>query len=208
MKKFLLILVVAAGAFLAYKFLFKKEEPKKEKPKPLAVSAHSEGFNQAVNNMLDDYYQMTDGFVNWDAEKVNKSSAGLQVKLDSLKVDELKKDSTIYQTALFSWENAKSALQTINATADWNGRRRALQDLSDNLRTLLLTIKYDGATVYWQECPMAFGDGIAGNWLSAGEEVVNPYLGNKDPNHGSSMLHCGETKMKIDFTVPDTSNAY
>ena len=205
MKKFLILVLFLIGAFLGYKYATKKDEPAREKPKPLAVSQHSDAFNQSVGNVLDHYYQMTDGFVNWDAEKVNKSSIGLQIGLDSLKVDELKKDSTIYQTVLFPWENAKTNMKTVVGSQDWNERRRALQDLSDNIRMILQTIQYDRAIVYWQECPMAFGEDQPGNWLSDKEEIVNPYLGNKDPKYGNSMLNCGETKMKIDFTAGDST---
>jgi hypothetical protein len=28
---------------------------------------------------------------------------------------------------------------------------------------------------------------------------MNPYLGKKSPQYGESMLHCGETKLKINF---------
>ena len=205
MKKLLILLLVVVGAFLIYKYFFKKDEPKGEEPKPLAVSQHSDVFNESVNNVLNYYYQMADGFVNWDQETVNKSSEGLKIALDSFKVEELKKDSTIYETALFPLENARASATAINASADWKERRRSLQDLSDNLCTLLLTVKYDQGIVYWQECPMAFGDGMAGNWLSDKEEVVNPYLGTKDPQYGNTMLNCGETKMKIDFTARDST---
>ena len=70
---------------------------------------------------------------------------------------------------------------------------------------LLITIKYDQGVVYWQECPMAFGENTIGNWLSAEEKVINPYLGAKDPKYGATMLNCGETKEKINFSVPDTA---
>jgi len=206
MKKLLIVIVVAVGAFLIYKNFFKKNEPAAEEPKPISVSKHSDVFNRSVDDILNGYYQMTEGFVNWDADKVNTTSTGLQKALDSLKVDELKKDSSIYQTILFPWDNAKNNIAAIVSSVDWNGKRRALQDLSDNLRTLLLTVKYDRAVVYWQECPMAFGEGMAGNWLSRKQEVINPYLGNKDPQYGATMLNCGENKSKIDFIEQDSTN--
>lgn len=206
MKKLLIVIVVAVGAFLIYKKFFKKNEPAAEEPKPISVSKHSDVFNRSVDDILNGYYQMTEGFVNWDADKVNTTSTGLQKALDSLKVDELKKDSSIYQTILFPWDNAKNNIAAIVSSVDWNGKRRALQDLSDNLRTLLLTVKYDRAVVYWQECPMAFGEGMAGNWLSRKQEVINPYLGNKDPQYGATMLNCGENKSKIDFIEQDSTN--
>lgn len=200
----MVLILLVVTAFLVYKFAFKKVDKPREKPKPVAVSKHSEAFNESVKSVLTYYYQMTDGFVNWNVEAVNKTATGLKMSLDSFKVEELKKDSTIYQTALFPLDNAKNNIASIIASSDWQQRRRALQDLSDNLRMLLLTVKYDDGIIYWQECPMAFGEGQLGNWLSEKEEILNPYLGKKDPKYGESMLNCGETKMKIDFTAQDT----
>ena len=205
MKKLLILLLVLIGAFLVYKNFFKKDEPKRDEPKPIAVSKHSDAFNESIEKILDDYYAMHGGFVNWDSTTVNSSATNLKNSLDNFNTDELKKDSVIYQTVLFPLDNAKNNVALVIAAADWMGKRRALQDLSDNLRNILQVVKYDRAVVYWQECPMAFGDGMSGNWLSNKEEVVNPYLGNKDPKYGSTMLNCGETKMKIDFTAPDST---
>ncbi|GAB3431025.1 DUF3347 domain-containing protein [Niabella aquatica] len=204
MKKLFLIVLLLAAAFLVYKYAFKKEEPVGEKPKALSVSAHSEAFNASVSDILSGYYAMTDAFVNWDSAAVNKTARELQLAVDHFKIDELKKDSVIYETALFPVDNSKHSIAAIIGSSGWDEKRRALQELSENLRMLLLTVKYDRSIVYWQECPMAFGEGSIGNWLSAKEEVVNPYLGKKDPKYGATMLNCGETKEKIDFTVADT----
>ncbi len=205
MRKLIIFLLVVLGGYLVYKFVFKKKEAPREEPKPLVVSKHSDVFNQSVHNILTKYFAMTDGFVHWDAEAVNKNATALQQSLSELKVDELKKDSTIFQTVIFPLDNAKSNVTTILSAPAWPEKRRALQDLSDNLRMLLITVKYDAAVTYWQECPMAFGEGQSANWLSSKEEVLNPYLGDKDPKYGNTMLNCGETKATIDFTRADSS---
>ena len=44
---------------------------------------------------------------------------------------------------------------------------------------------------------MAFGEGKEANWISNGVEIVNPYLGKRDPTYGAGMLHCGEVKDTI-----------
>jgi len=59
------------------------------------------------------------------------------------------------------------------------------------------SINYEGPHLYWQNCPMAFGEGKEANWISNATEIVNPYLGKKDPTYGSAMLHCGEVKDTI-----------
>jgi len=64
--------------------------------------------------------------------------------------------------------------------------------VSENLYPLLKTIHYEGPKLYWQNCPMAFGDDKPANWLSNTAEILNPYLGKKHPEYKSAMLHCGE----------------
>lgn len=203
MKKLLILVLVAAAVFLIYRIAFKKKAPG-EKPVPVAVGKQSAGFNQSMEAILNSYYSMTEGFVNWDTVAVSSAATGLETALKQLKIEELKKDTTIYQTALYPLELAKTNAATIAASRDWTERRHALNDLSDNIRMLLLTVKYDQAPVYWQECPMAFGEGQSGDWLSNKAAIINPYLGNKDPKYGKSMLNCGENKMTIDFTKPDS----
>ncbi|MCH5598566.1 DUF3347 domain-containing protein [Niabella ginsengisoli] len=205
MKKLLLVVILLVVAFLIYRYAFKKDEPKEEAPKGLAVSVHSEAFNASVDAVLKNYFAMTEGFVNWDSTVVNKGAANMLESVNNLALEDLKKDSMIYQTALFPVENLKSNAAAISGENDWAAKRYALRDLSDNLRNFLITVKYDAEPVYWQECPMAFGEGNSGSWLSDKEAIVNPYLGKKDPKYGATMLACGETKQKIDFTVPDTT---
>jgi len=55
-------------------------------------------------------------------------------------------------------------------------------------------INYEGATLYLQYCPMAFGDEKGANWISNSAEIVNPYLGKNHPIYKAAMLHCGELK--------------
>jgi hypothetical protein len=205
MKKLFWIVLVLLAAFLVYKYAFKKDEAAKEAPKSLAVSAHSEQFNQSVTDVLNSYYALSAAFVNWDSAAVNKAATDVLAAIGNFKADELKKDSSIYETALFPLDNSKNSLTAIQQGSTWEEKRRSFQDLSENLRMLLITIKYDQGVVYWQECPMAFGENTIGNWLSAEEKVINPYLGAKDPKYGATMLNCGETKEKINFSVPDTT---
>lgn len=204
MKKLLIIIVLCIVGYFVYSKFLKKPEPPREKPVPVAVSQHSAGFNASMSALLNSYYSLTAGFVNWDEPVVQQAASSVSSGLEALPLDDLKKDTTIYQTALFPVQNAKDAVGRMLKSADWNEKRQALQELSDNLRMLLLTVKYDQSIAYWQECPMAFGDGHAGNWISSSPEVVNPYLGNKDPKYGKTMLNCGETKTTINFTGVET----
>ena len=66
--------------------------------------------------------------------------------------------------------------------------------VSENLYPLLKTIGYEGPKLYWQNCPMAFGENKEGNWLSNTPEIINPYLGKNHPQYKATMFGCGETK--------------
>jgi hypothetical protein len=174
------------------------------KPEPIHVSKHSEAFNLSMGNVLNNYYKMAEGFVNWDTAVINSSGNELRISLDSLKLDELKKDSSgIYESALDPLANSKAEVMSILSDPSFSEKRGSLNILSDNLRLLITSVKYDRAILYWQECPMAFGEDRPGNWLSSTKEVRNPYLGTKDPQYGNKMLNCGAPKYIIKFEPPD-----
>jgi hypothetical protein len=69
--------------------------------------------------------------------------------------------------------------------------------VSEFLYPFLKTVGYEGTKIYWQNCPMAFGDDKPANWLSTSAEINNPYLGMHHPEFKSAMLHCGETMDSI-----------
>ena len=196
------ILLLAVGLLQFFIFGNKKSSNNSgPKPPPLAVSKHSEAFNKSIGSLLSAYYDMTEGFVNWDTAVISKAGDNLKFAFDSLNLDEIKKDTLIYQTALDPYNNAKNELEAILADPSLAEKRGSLNILSDNIRNLLVIVKYDGAKVYWQECPMAFDDDKPGNWLSKTKDVRNPYLGTKDPKYGNSMLECGGPKDTINFIV-------
>ena len=69
--------------------------------------------------------------------------------------------------------------------------------VSENLYPLFKTINYEGDAMYWENCPMAFGDDNGANWVSKTKEVINPYLGKNHPTYKATMLHCGIVKDTI-----------
>lgn len=200
---FLAILLLIGGT-IRFLFFSESKSDNSESPKlSLPVSQHSEAFNKSIASILNSYYKMTEGFVNWDTAVINKSGNELKFSLENLDLEELKKDTTgIYESAFDPLANAKTEVSAIVADPSIAEKRGSLNILSDNLRLLLTAIKYNGAELYWQECPMAFGDDRSGNWISKSEEVRNPYLGTKDPKYGSTMLNCGAPKYTINFDSP------
>lgn len=167
------------------------------KPPPLSVSKHSEAFNLSLDNVLRAYYNMTNGFADNSITAINEHGTSLKTALDSLKLDELKVDSLIYQTAIQPYENAKAEIGSILADPSMDEKKGSLNIFSNELFALLSTIHYDRAVLYWLECDKAFGEDKPGNWLSNAEESLNPY-GQKD---------CRDVKTKINFVPADSTKA-
>jgi hypothetical protein len=199
------ILLLLFAGYIWYSFKGGKKRVKGPKPVALAVSKHSPVFNQSVQTVLDAYYSISEAFVNWDTTEITRHANELKTALDSLKVEELKVDTTgIYETALDPLANAKNETANILKEASLETKRTAFNNLSENLRLLFIVVKYDQGKLYWQECPMAFGDDQPGYWLSKTDAVRNPYLGISHPKYKDGMLNCGGPKDTINFMVQET----
>lgn len=201
MKKIALLVVLALIGVLAWWLLETKKKPKDETPdlQPVAVSKYSRDFINAVDTALNNYYLLSETFVNWDSTLLADRAKNLQTNIEKVPFDELKKDTVIYQTATSYLDGFKTDLATIAGQGDITSKRRAFNTFSDNLYTLLRVVKYDGGKVYMAECPMAFNDSEAAMWLSKTGEIRNPYLGLHHPRYKGGMLECGEVKDSLAF---------
>ncbi|RYZ23396.1 MAG: DUF3347 domain-containing protein [Chitinophagaceae bacterium] len=202
-KLWLLALFVAAiGVYFVV--FYKKEEhaaPEPEKQKPVAQSKYSAAFNEQVHRALTNYDALKERYVNWDSAAVKPASLQLRASLDSLSFEELKKDPAIYETVVSMKENFRNDLDGIQNAPDLTESRRSFNSLSQNMYDLLRTIRYDGSSIYLQECPMAFNDDEAAVWLSTSSAVRNPYLGLHHPKYHSGMLECGGPKDSLQFAA-------
>jgi hypothetical protein len=203
MKKLALLIILALAGVITWYFWETKPKPNDETPylQPLAVSQHSDSFNTSVNKVLNDYYTLSEAFVNWDSASVTRHGNTLKKSLDAVNFNELKKDTPIYQTAGSFIDGSKEQLATIaKPSVNLNEKRLSFNQLSDNMYNLMRTIQYDRSKIYLQECPMAFNDNEPGIWLSSKVGIRNPYLGLYHPKYKKGMLECGETKDTLNFT--------
>jgi hypothetical protein len=202
MKKVFLIYAVLIVAIIAWYFGFAERGGRKDdatKQHALAVSKHSAAFNASVEKLMSAYYTMTEGFVNWDTAAVDKHANEVKAALENIKLDELKKDTTIYETAVSSLSNVKNEMDGMISDQGIGAKRESLNLFSNQLYDFLRIIHYDTGKVYLQECPMAFNDETPGNWLSATDKVRNPYLGTQHPKYHSAMIECGGAKDTLNF---------
>jgi len=144
------------------------------------------------------YSDMKSSFVDADTVKVKQDGKRFLALMDSIKIEELKQDtSAVFQSATMLIGDIKSNTVALLNQSDFTEMRQDFRMISENLYPLLKTIKYEGPSLYWQNCPMAFGEGKEANWISNTKEILNPYLGKNHPEFKSSMLHCGEIKDTI-----------
>ena len=196
MKSFLAIVFLAAVLFVAWWFFLKKDVHTSEpKQKAIKINKHSAEFNQSVADAVNSYLSMKSAFVEADTVKIKLNGQKFIVTVDSLRLSELKKDdSQILLAAQQEVSDIKANAQAMLQETVLTEMREDFRMVSENLYPFLKTIGYEGPKLYWQNCPMAFGENKEGNWLSNTSEIVNPYLGKIHPENKSAMPDCGEIK--------------
>ncbi len=169
-----------------------KSEPKQQ---ALKIEKHTKDFNQGIDNTLKNYLIMKDAFVNADTASIKTNTQKFIASLDALKLNDLTKDdSSILVSAKQFASDVRLNAEAILQEKDITEMRQDFRMVSENLYPFLRTISYEGPKLYWQNCPMAFGDNNGANWLSNTSQIINPYLGKNHPQYKATMLGCGENK--------------
>jgi hypothetical protein len=200
MNRVLLIIILLLAGFAVYWFKFRTTDasPKEPKQEAIKTSRHSAAFNSGFDNLLNHYFAIKDAFVEGDSVKAKSAAQSFLAAADSLKIDELKTDSAaVYESVVMQLSDVKTNAASLLKQPNITEMRRDFWGVSESIYPLLKSVHYEGNTLYWQNCPMAFGDDKGANWISNTEEVVNPYLGKKHPEFKATMLHCGEVKDSI-----------
>ncbi|MFY8128572.1 MAG: DUF3347 domain-containing protein [Chitinophagaceae bacterium] len=154
-------------------------------------SANSDLFNSSFEQLLNSYYALKEAFVKEDAATIAQNGNALIAACDSLKLQELKIDKDILATAKQNAENIASEVKGILGEKNIEEQRKDFHLVSNDVYALIRTVRYDKQIIYFQHCPMAF-DNKGADWLSASNEILNPYMPKK-------MLDCGTNKDSVDF---------
>lgn len=201
MKRVLAIVFLAAVIFFAWWLFFKgsgKGSGASEKEGPVVVNKHSNVFNDSVAAAISSYMLLKDAFVNADTALARQLAAEFVSAIEKIPLEELKNDDPkIMSAAQQQVSNIKANANPIVSGENLTEMRHDFYMVSENMYPFLNTIGYEGQKLYWQNCPMAFGEGQEANWLSYTRQINNPYLGKNHPEFKSSMLHCGEVKDSI-----------
>ena len=186
-----MIIILLAVWFLFFKT--EKTESITTQKQTTGAPKHSSEFNEKITSMMNAYGEMKNAFVDADTMAIKAKTAQFLASTDSLSLSELhEKDSSLFTAAQQNISDIKANAEPILKESDITEMRHDFSMVSENLYPLLKTIGYEGPKLYWQNCPMAFGDDKPANWLSNTSEILNPYLGKKHPEYKSAMLHCGE----------------
>lgn len=195
----LLVIILAIGGYYWYRISKSKSGDDGPKQGPIALKKHSEAFNNSVSAAMNAYFDLAGAFVDADTAKVKEKNRIFIQLFTNIPMDELKKDTTnIYDIAMSSFDGIKSNAESILAMTDIQEMRKDFSMVSENLYpSFFKLINYEGDKMYWQHCPMAFGDDKGANWISKTTDVINPYLGKNHPEFKGTMLHCGMVKDTI-----------
>lgn len=199
MKKVVLLIIILLIASGIYWFQFRSAKNDNDpKAGPLKAKTHTPQFNKELDTMMLAYFDIKNALVNADSMLAIQAAKKFLSLTDSLKMVELKKDTSgIAETAGMQLIDIKANAASLLKQTNILEIRQDFSAISESVYPLLKTIHYEGKTLYWQNCPMAFGEGKEANWISNTQEIINPYMGKFNPEFKSGMLHCGETKDSI-----------
>lgn len=188
------IIILGIIAILIGVWFYKKQDttaPDQPKDAPYKTQVNSTPLNQSVIVALSAYAEMKNAFVDADSIGAKSLTQKFIAAVDSIKINDLQKDTIIYSTIQTQLGDVKSNAVAIAGESNLTEMRKDFQMVSENFYPFLKTIGYKGPKIYWQNCPMAFGEGKEASWISSSSEIINPYLGKKHPEYKATMLHCG-----------------
>lgn len=193
MKRIIILIAIALIGYAIYWFKFRKTDdtPPQPKQEALKTKRHSDAFNNSFDTLMSHYFDIKSAFVDADTAKAKLAAGALLDAINKLDTAELKKDSAVFTTIITQLNDIKLNTESLQKQTDITEMRQDFRMASESIYPLLKAIHYEGKTLYWQNCPMAFGEGKEANWISNTEEIINPYMGKNHPEFKSSMLHCG-----------------
>jgi hypothetical protein len=201
MKKTLIVVGVLAVIILIARPFFCNSSDKSTdkaaedvKQQPLSASQNTDAFNQSFTQLLNAYNNLKNALVASDTGKASAAALTLRTAADSLKVNEIKGDSTglIKETALTFTSTITGSAQALAAEKELKNKRKEFEMIADAMWSLTRTVRYTGQKLYWQYCPMAF-DNKGAYWMSYERDIKNPYF-------GSEMLNCGSVEDSLDYS--------
>lgn len=145
-------------------------------------------FHDQLKNVVTEYLSLSDALNQSNATEAAQSAENVLQAIDNTNMNLLDGDDHIeWMRFLSSLNNEAETISNSNSIED---QRASFVSLSTKL---IETVKhFEVPGVYYQQfCPMS-NNGEGAYWLSASENIANPY-------YGEMMHNCGETITKIEF---------
>jgi len=152
--------------------------------KPIALETE---VKNALQPVIEYYLKLKDALVNDDYEEAKKQAEVLSDQLDKIKMSMFEGEA--HQAWMQHGMEAKSQLKEIVNSKDIGRARAVFKPFSQHMIMLAKIFNPYDQKLYIQHCPMA-DDFKGADWLSAEENIMNPYF-------GESMLTCGEVTGEI-----------
>lgn len=151
-----------------------KTDPTDKNPVVLEFSA---GFRSQFGELLPVYLQLKDALISGDVEQVRAFAKAGLAQLEQLPKKDLQKMEVEHITKSLEYLGQIAQNQTLE------NQRSAFVLLNKYFIPIVKNAMASGVDLYVQKCPMANNNNGA-LWLSASQEIRNPY-------YGDAMLACG-----------------
>ena len=193
-KKWLLVIIVVLGSCFYWFFIRNKHKQEQPKEQPISLKKHSSAFNDNINKVVNSYLSLKDAFIEADTIQIKAKAVDFIDAVHQIDTSEIKKDTAaVFETIMATIGDVRSNAESILNQTDITEMRRDFSSLTEMMFPVFFNaIQYEGPTLYFQNCPMAFNDTEPANWISKTKEIMNPYMGKKHPKYQSGMLNCGE----------------
>jgi hypothetical protein len=204
-KALLLVIVLAVALGITYLVLHKSNSGNsntEEKDAPLAISSKTSAFNHSFAVVLNNYYELSEGFAASDNLRISAAAQKLFKSIDSIRFDQFKADTAIIQTAVSLAQSMQGEITGLQKENTMEQKKREFNMITDELYSLIRTVRYDGSTVYHMRCPNAFADSSEAYWLSPVNKILNPYLGNNHTSNTEKAPDQGEVSDSLHFSAP------
>ncbi len=198
MNRIIMLIAVVLLVFTVYWFKFRETPPEAPKQEALVTTRHSAAFNSSIDRLTNEYLKVKEAFVNADTAAAKAATQIFAAQISNLHLYELKTDSNaVFESVQAQAADIKANAESLLQQKDVTEMRQDFRMVSESMYPFLKSVHYEGKVLYWQNCPMAFGDGKEANWISNTKEIVNPYLGKNHPEFKGTMLHCGQVMDSI-----------
>ncbi len=204
-KALLLVCVLAIALGITYLVLHKSNSGNnnlEEKDLPLTISSKTSAFNRSFAIVLNSYYGLSNGFASSDSSQISGAAEKLYTSIDSIRFDQFKADTAIVLTAVSLAQSMQGEIKGLQKENTMEQKKREFNMITDELYSLIRTVRYDGSTVYHLRCPNAFADSSEAYWLSPVNKIQNPYTGKNHASGDDNFQVQGEVIDSLHFTAP------